>query len=108
MSVFQDEGPPPKKKCLDDNEGTSATAPSLDKLRQELNKKIENKITDKKIKFSSTKIKASKEKGNIYEGNSIKKHISWDGKRYRGYVDLGNGIDDSFPAAKDAFVYSQH
>ena len=37
---------------------------------------------------------------------AIKKHVSWDGKRYRGYVDLGNGVedDDSSPVAKDALV----
>ena len=37
---------------------------------------------------------------------AIKKHVSWDGKTYRGYVDLGNGVedDDSSPVAKDALV----
>ena len=34
------------------------------------------------------------------DGN--KKHISWDGKKYNGYVDLGNSInDDSLPVAAD-------
>ena len=37
---------------------------------------------------------------------AIKKHISWDGRKYHGYVDLGNEvIDDSLPAAKDALVF---
>ena len=38
---------------------------------------------------------------------AIKKHVSWDGKRFRGYVDLGNGVedDDSSPVAKDAIVF---
>ena len=37
---------------------------------------------------------------------AIKKHISWDGKKYKGYVDLGNGIkDDSLPVAGDALVF---
>jgi hypothetical protein len=37
---------------------------------------------------------------------SIKKHVSWDGKKYQGYVDLGNGADDdSLPIAKDALVF---
>ena len=37
---------------------------------------------------------------------AIKKHISWDGKKYHGYVDLGNGVvDDTLPAAKDALVF---
>ena len=30
----------------------------------------------------------------------------WDGKKYHGYVDLGNGVvDDTLPAAKDALVF---
>eukprot|EP00112_Aurelia_sp_Birch-Aquarium-sp1_P014097 Seg3016.5 transcript_id=Seg3016.5/GoldUCD/mRNA.D3Y31 product="DNA transposase THAP9" protein_id=Seg3016.5/GoldUCD/D3Y31 len=38
---------------------------------------------------------------------AIKKHVSWDGTRFRGYVDLGNGVedDDSSPVAKDALVF---
>ena len=37
---------------------------------------------------------------------AIKKHVSWDGKKYNGYVDLGNGIsDDSLPVAGDALVF---
>lgn len=37
---------------------------------------------------------------------AIKKHISWDGKKYRGYVDLGNDVDDdSLSVAKDALVF---
>ena len=37
---------------------------------------------------------------------AIKKHVSWDGTRFRGYVDLGIGLedDDSNPIAKDALV----
>ena len=36
---------------------------------------------------------------------AIKKHISWDGQKFRGYIDIGNGIiDDSLPEAKDALV----
>ncbi|CAB4015287.1 THAP domain-containing 9 [Paramuricea clavata] len=31
---------------------------------------------------------------------SIRKHVEWDGKQFRGYVDLGTGInDDSLPEA---------
>ena len=35
------------------------------------------------------------------------KHVSSDGKKYRGYVDLGNDVedDDSAPLAKDALVF---
>ena len=37
---------------------------------------------------------------------AVKKHVSWDGKRYRGFVDFGNGIeDDSAPVAQDALVF---
>lgn len=37
---------------------------------------------------------------------SIRKHVEWDGKRMRGYVDLGTGIDDdSLPEATDALVF---
>ena len=37
---------------------------------------------------------------------SIKKHVSWDGYKYQGYVDLGNGADDdSLPLANDALVF---
>ncbi len=37
---------------------------------------------------------------------AIKKNISWDGKKYYGYVDLGNGVvDDTLPAAKDTLVF---
>ena len=37
---------------------------------------------------------------------AIKKHVCWDGSKYRGYVDLGDSIDDdSSPMAKDALVF---
>ena len=37
---------------------------------------------------------------------AIKKNISFDGKKYRGYVDLGNEIDDdTLPPAKEALVF---
>jgi hypothetical protein len=38
---------------------------------------------------------------------AIKKHVSWDGKKFRGYVDLGNSVedDDSAHIAKDALVF---
>ncbi|XP_065667993.1 uncharacterized protein LOC136088237 [Hydra vulgaris] len=37
---------------------------------------------------------------------AIKKQVQWDGKKFRGFVDLGNGIenDDSLPLARDALV----
>ena len=37
---------------------------------------------------------------------AIKKHIAWDGNKFTGYVNIGNGIeDDSKPLAKDALVF---
>ena len=37
---------------------------------------------------------------------AIRKHVEWDGKKYRGFVDLGSGLeeDDSSPLAKNALV----
>lgn len=63
--------------------------------------------------FEALKLKAE-EAGNdgkvicslILDEMAIKKHISWDGKKYHGYVDLGNNVDgDSSPVAKDALVF---
>ena len=37
---------------------------------------------------------------------SIRKPVEWDGKQFRGYVDLGTGInDDSLPEATDALGF---
>ena len=38
---------------------------------------------------------------------AIRRHVAWDGKKFRGFVDLGNGAaaDDSAPVAKDALVF---
>ena len=38
---------------------------------------------------------------------SIKKHISWDGNKFLGYVNMGNEIeeDETTPVAKDALVF---
>ena len=44
--------------------------------------------------------------GLMLDEMSIRKHVEWDGKRFRGYVDLGTGIDDdSLPEATDALVF---
>ena len=42
----------------------------------------------------------------ILDEMAIRKHVSWDGEKFRGYVDLGNDVeeDDSAPVAKDALV----
>ena len=43
--------------------------------------------------------------GLLMDETSIRKHVEWDGKRYRGFVDLGTDVDDdSVPEAKDALV----
>lgn len=43
--------------------------------------------------------------GLLLDEMSIKRHIEWDGKRFRGFVDLGTELDDdAVPAAKDALV----
>ena len=37
---------------------------------------------------------------------SIRRHVQWDGKKYRGFVDLGTNIDDdSLPEATEALVF---
>ena len=37
---------------------------------------------------------------------AIKKHVFWDGTRFRGFVDLGNDVDDdSLPVATQALVF---
>ena len=43
----------------------------------------------------------------IDEMTIIRKDVSWDGKKFRGYVDLGNAVkdDDSAPIVKDALVF---
>ena len=36
---------------------------------------------------------------------SIRKHVQWDGKKYRGFVDLGTDIDDeSLPKPLDCLL----
>lgn len=37
---------------------------------------------------------------------AIRKNVSWDGKKYHAYIDLGNGIvDNTLPAAKVTLVF---
>lgn len=41
----------------------------------------------------------------IIDGMAIRKLIEWDGVRYFGYVDIGNGLEgDNIPTAKEALV----
>lgn len=36
---------------------------------------------------------------------ATRKHIDWDGRRFLGYTDIGNGVeDDSLPVAMEAVV----
>ncbi|KAK6174267.1 hypothetical protein SNE40_017579 [Patella caerulea] len=39
---------------------------------------------------------------------SVKKHVQWDGQKFRGYIDIGSlttSDDDAMPLAKDALVF---
>ena len=60
------------------------------------------------------KLKAEEAKENgkevlcslILDEMSIRKHVSWYGHKYQGYVDLGNRADDdSLPLANDSLVF---
>ena len=61
----------------------------------------------------AAKVEEAKQKGQtvpcslMLDEMAIRKHISWDGKKMRGYVDLGNDVeeDDSAPVAADALVF---
>ena len=55
------------------------------------------------------RVEASNEKvilSSMLDKMSIKKHIAWDGVKFRGYVDLGcdSDSDDSSAVAKDVLV----
>ena len=60
----------------------------------------------------SAKVSASKKNGQdvlcslMHDEMTIRKHVEWNGKRFRGFVDLGTGLsdDDSMPAATEALV----
>jgi hypothetical protein len=42
----------------------------------------------------------------MFDEMSIRKHVEWDGKQFRGYVDVGTGLDDdSIPEASEALVF---
>ena len=64
--------------------------------------------------FNALKVKAEDAKKNgkklicslMMDEMAIKKHVSRNGKKFTGYVDLRNGInDDSLPIAADALVF---
>lgn len=37
---------------------------------------------------------------------AIRKHVEWDGRKFSGFIDLGNGVNDvdSLPYNRDALV----
>ena len=60
----------------------------------------------------SAKVLAAKRDGQdiicslMLDEMAIRKHVDWDGEKFRGYVDIGTGVvDDSLPEAKDALVF---
>ena len=68
------------------------TKPAFDELK----KKAEEAKKDGKVVFCSL----------MLDEMAIKKHVFWDGKRFRGFVDLGNEVDDdSVPVATQALVF---
>jgi hypothetical protein len=37
---------------------------------------------------------------------ALRKHVDWDGEKFRGYLDIGTGVvDDYLPEAKYALVF---
>jgi len=71
------------------------------KLRLNL---VLHSLHSKESKMNDTNVICSLMLDGIY----IKKHVSWDGIKFLGYVDIGsdnNDDDDSSPVAKDALVF---
>ena len=68
-------------------------------------------FTKPTISALAAKVAASKKTGEkvicslMLDEMSIKKHFEWNGKEFKGFVDIGTGVkDDSLPAATDALV----
>ena len=60
----------------------------------------------------SAKVLAAKRDGQdiicslMLDEMTIRRHVDWDGEKFRGYVDIGTGVvDDSLLEAKDALVF---
>ena len=60
----------------------------------------------------AAKVSASRQSGErvicslMLDEMAIKKHFEWNGKEFKGFVDIGNGVkDDSLPAASNALVF---
>ena len=67
-------------------------------------------FTEPAFKALEVKVKGIEEKvicSLMIDEMAIRKDVSWDGNKFRGYVDLGNAVedDDSAPIAKDALVF---
>ena len=66
-------------------------------------------FTEPAFKALEVKAKGTKEVmcSLMIDEMAIRKDVSWDGKKFRGYVDLGNAVkdNDSAPIAKDALVF---
>ena len=66
-------------------------------------------FTEPAFKALEVKAKGTKEVmcSLMIDEMAVRKDMSWDGKKFRGYVDLGNAVkdDDSAPIAKDALVF---
>ena len=69
-------------------------------------------FTEPAFKALQFKVEEANKKGQkvicslMLDEMAIRKHVSWDGVKFRGYVDVGNGAEenDSSPVAKDALV----
>jgi len=68
-------------------------------------------FTEETFKALSVRVDAARQQGTeiicslMFDEIAIKKHIQWDGKKFRGYVDVGSSIeDDSTPVATEALV----
>ncbi len=72
----------------------------------------ESGLTKEALTALKAKVLAAKRDGQevlcalMLDEMSIRKHVQWDGKKYRGFVDLGTDIDDdSLPEATEALVF---
>ena len=63
-------------------------------------------FTEPSLKALLQKVKKKLVCSLMIDEIAIKKHVSWDGKKFRGYINLGNDVEDdsSAPTAKDALV----
>ena len=71
-------------------------------------------FTQEAFHVLSMKVKDATKRGDdvlcglMIDEMAIRKHLEWDGHKYVGFTDIGNGIDDgddSSPLASEAFVF---